>query len=356
MELVPGLPYFIGLECLFRVSFDQFPTLTLVCRRWKQEISSRKFLNLRKVAGFSQPVVVMVQARPEPERKLGYSFNRFRSPTYRVTLCDIKTGIWRELPRVPWFSHGLPLFCQVVVVGFNLVVMGGKEPMTWVVSREVSVYNFLTGLWTRGTPMPGCQRSFFACASDEDNYVFVAGGCDDENKALRSAMVYDVASDLWALLPDMEMKRVECKGVFHEGKFHVIGGYEVQGRFEKSANVYNVATLKWEPVENECLIVRKCPKNCFSGGDGKMYMCLNNDVTFTENDKFNWRCLTQVPTETRSTIQITGGLNMLFAIGSSGLGEPHKAYVFDLASHEWNYVAAPEEFVGHVQSCCWLNI
>ncbi|XP_047341220.1 F-box/kelch-repeat protein At1g15670-like [Impatiens glandulifera] len=353
MELIPGLPHEIGLECLFRVPLDQFPTLALVYRTWKQEISLPEFWKLRKAAGFSQHMVVMVQARSQPNNKY------FRSPIYRVTLCDLSTNIWSELPLVPWFPDGLPLFCQVVSVGMNLVVMGGQDPMTWMVSREVSIYNFLHGKWKRGTSMPGCQRSFFACASDDDNSVFVAGGCDDDNKALMSAMSYDVASDLWVTLPDMAMRRAECKGIFHGGKFHVIGGYDtgMQGRFGKSADVYDASTtFKWEPVENEYLNDEKCPRTCLSGGDRNVYMCLNNDVAYAENDTYNWRRLTQLPTEIRNTIQITGRHNKLFVIGSSGCGEPHNAYVFDLESDKWKYVDATMEFTGHVQSCCWLNI
>jgi hypothetical protein len=47
---------------------------------------------------------------------------------------------------------------------------------------------------------------------------------DDEN-ALREAAVYNVEEDEWKLLPDMSQEQDPCFGVFIEGKFFVIGGF-----------------------------------------------------------------------------------------------------------------------------------
>ena len=48
--------------------------------------------------------------------------------------------------------------------------------------------------------MPGVRRSFFGCATSySGRMVYVAGGHDGEKKALRSALVYDVAKNEWAM-------------------------------------------------------------------------------------------------------------------------------------------------------------
>lgn len=56
-------------------------------------------------------------------------------------------------------------------------------------------------------------------------------------------------------LPEMERERDECKAVFHSGKLHVIGGYstEMQGRFERSAESFDVLMWRWDRVDLDSL-------------------------------------------------------------------------------------------------------
>nr|GMD51057.1 F-box/kelch-repeat protein At1g80440-like [Ipomoea batatas] len=44
MELIPGLPNHIALECLIRISFDQFPKAASVCRAWNAMIKHPNFI------------------------------------------------------------------------------------------------------------------------------------------------------------------------------------------------------------------------------------------------------------------------------------------------------------------------
>lgn len=96
-------------------------------------------------------------------------------------------------------------------------------------------------------------RTFFACAvSPSDGRIYVAGGHDDNKNALKTAEVYDVEKNSWEILPPMSQDRDECHGVFLDGKFYVISGYstESQGRFERSAEVFDPNTGLWNRVEN----------------------------------------------------------------------------------------------------------
>ncbi|KAL6334961.1 hypothetical protein AAG906_023766 [Vitis piasezkii] len=220
MDFIPGLPDDVARQCLIRVSYEKFSTIAAVCRVWKSEVEDPDFFRQRKTAGSGG----------------------MKCPTlaYRVTLLDLETGNWSELPPVPGFSDGLPMFCQLVGVESELVVVGGWDPDTWEISSSLFIYNFLSATWRRGADTPGARRSFFGCAtSGLERMVYVAGGHDGEKNALKSALVYDVARDEWAPLPDMARERDECKGIFHRGKFHVIGGYctEMQGRFERSGSL-----------------------------------------------------------------------------------------------------------------------
>ncbi|KAL6996512.1 hypothetical protein U1Q18_006644 [Sarracenia purpurea var. burkii] len=358
MELVPGLPNDVVLECLIRVPYDHFSSVASVCRSWKGEIELPEFWARRKIAGFSQPVVVMAQARVDPTQVATGAVKLSVNPAYRLTISQPETAQWNELPPVPGYSDGLPMFCRLAGVGLNLVVMGGWDPVTWEVSNEVFVYNFVSATWRRGADMPGGPRSLFACASDLDRTVLVAGGHDKEKNALRSAMVYDVAEDEWVQLPDMAMDRDECKGVFHGGKFHVIGGYntEMQGQFSTTAEAFDVAAWKWDQLQDNFLGTATCPSTCLDGGDGILYMCRENDVVALRRS--TWQAVTELPAEVRSgRACMTAWQDKMFVIGSPRFSEGHVGYLLDLKCYRWRKVESPTaEFSGHVQSGCWLSI
>ncbi|RVW35658.1 F-box/kelch-repeat protein [Vitis vinifera] len=77
-----------------------------------------------------------------------------------------------------------------------------------------------------------------------------------------------------------QWRRDECKVVFQRGKFHVIGGYETeaQGRFQRSAEAFDVASWQWDPVNEDLLETTTHPRTCVVGDDGKMYMCRGRDL------------------------------------------------------------------------------
>nr|GMC77639.1 F-box/kelch-repeat protein At1g80440-like [Ipomoea batatas] len=357
MDLLPGLPNDMGLECLIRVPYRNLSAVNSVCRGWKLEIQLPEFWRQRKAAGFARRVIAMAQARVEKTRE-PVSMKYAATPVYRLTVFEPETGDWAELPPIPGFSNGLPMFCRVVGVGSNLLVIGGWNPVTWEVSKAVYVYNFVYATWRRGADMPGCRRSFFACASDHNSTVFVAGGHDEEKNALRSAMAYDVAGDRWVPLPDMAMERDECKGIFHRGKFHVIGGYDtaMQGRFGASAEAFNVSTWQWDEVQEDFLGTATCPRTCVDhdDDDGYLYMCRDNNVVKQTNS--SWQVVTQLPSDVSNVAYVTAWQGKMLVIGSSKFSEPHKAFILDLSTYAWANVNMPENFSGHVQSGCCLEI
>nr|XP_043614516.1 F-box/kelch-repeat protein At1g80440 [Erigeron canadensis] len=352
MDLIPGLPDDIGLECLIRLDHTQFPSAASVCRGWKSEIELSSFRTYRKSAGLSRRIIVMVQAQTDPTRKHGlrkYS----AAPVYRLTVYEPDTGKWGELNPIPGFSNGLPLFCQIAPVGCNLVVMGGLNPDNWETSNFVFVYNFVSATWRRGPDMPGCTRSFFGCASDNDRRVFVAGGHDNEKNALRSAMAYDVVEDEWTSLADMADERDECKGVFHRGNFYVIGGYStsMQGQFGKTAECFNLSTWQWEVTDNDFLSGDTCPRTCVNGGNGVVYMYQDGAVVALDHSS-----RIRIPSTMDSVPCLIGLEGQLLAVGSVGFGRTHGVYTLDLKSSTWTKADVPEVYSGHVQSGCCLEI
>ncbi|TKY48133.1 F-box/kelch-repeat protein [Spatholobus suberectus] len=359
MELISGLPEDVARDCLIRVPYQQFPAVASVCKGWNTEIHSPEFHRRRKTTKHAQKILVTVQSKIDSEKtRSGLLAKSVTNPVYQLSVFEPETGFWSELPLGPELASGLPMFCQIAGVGYDLVVMGGWDPDSWKASNSVFIYNFLSAKWRRGADMPGGPRVFFACASDRDRRVYVAGGHDEEKNALRSALAYDVANDVWVPVPDMARERDECKAVFRGGALCVVGGYctEMQGRFERSVEVFDVAAWKWGPVEEEFLDVAACPRTCVDGGDaeGRMYMCRGGDVVALQGD--TWRKVANVPVEIRNVACVGVWEGALLVIGSNGFGEPHVGFVLDLKSGAWTKLVSPEEYTGHVQSGCLLEI
>ncbi|CAI8611872.1 unnamed protein product [Vicia faba] len=367
MELISGLPEDIARDCLIRISYNQFPAVASVSKGWKTEILMPEFRRLRKSTGHAQKILVAVQSKFDSEKSktglLGKGVMAMTNPVYKLSVLDIETGFWSELPLGPELCDGLPLFCQIAGVGYDLVVMGGWAPDSWKASNSVFIYNFLSGEWRRGADMPDGPRTFFSCASDQDRMIYVAGGHDEEKNALKSAFAYDVANDTWIMLPDMARERDECKvvfclGVSGSGRVRVVGGYstEMQGRFERSAEEFDVATWKWGSVVEEFLDDATCPRTCVDGCDveGRMYMCKGGDVVVLEHD--TWKNVANVPSEIKNVACLGACDGALLLIGSSGLGKPCMGFILGLKSGVWTKFQNPENFSGHIQSGCLLEI
>ncbi|PWA60396.1 galactose oxidase/kelch repeat superfamily protein [Artemisia annua] len=323
MDLIPGLPDDIGFECLARVPYTHFPNATFVCRGWKSELGLPAFQHHRKHAGLSQRVIIMVQSKVDPARK--YGLRKYSAaPVYRLTVFEPGRVGGPGCRPYPGSQTGYRFFVKC----------------------------FLSATWRRGPDMPGCTRSFFGCASDNVGKVFVAGGHDNEKNALRSGWVYDVADDVWAPLPDMVEERDECKGVFHRGRFYVIGGYNtlMQGQFGKSAECFDLSTWRWETMDG-LLGDDTCPRTCVAGGDGVMYMYQDGAVVALDHS-FRMR----LPSDMDSVPCLIECDGRLLAVGSVGFGGRHGVYELDLKRSTWTKVEVPEEYSGHVQSGCCLEL
>ncbi|CAO2815352.1 unnamed protein product [Amaranthus hypochondriacus] len=361
-SIIPGLIDDLGRECLIRVPFNELPTAASVCRNWKYEMELPDFFRQRKMAGVTRPVLVLAQAQVEdPNEKLDPGVKQHPSkPTYRLTVADPGSGTWVHLPPIPGLPEGLPMFSGLVGSGSDLVIVGGWDPVTWKASNAVYIYSFLTGKWRKGEDMPGVRRSFFGCAaSDVDRTVLVAGGHDEDKNALNSALLYSIDENRWVPLPDMNRPRDECKVIFHGGKFHVISGYptDMQGCFERSAEVFDSSTWQWCPVIDEFLETGSTPGSCIAGPDGRIYACLGRrsaDVAVYMGDK--WQVVAEVPGEVRSSQWVATCGDKVLVIGCLKFGEPHKGYSLDLKNFKWCKIDMPNKFSGPVQCGCVLEI
>lgn len=359
MDLFPGLPNDIALECLIRLPLYQLSIAASVCTNWKRQIKHPLFRQRRKDSGLTRPVLALAQAILTTIRKPQGITTLSSTQFYRLSIFDPERGYWSDLPPIPELVDGLPMFCRVVGVGSDLMVIGGCDPVNWRVMDSVFIYNFISGSWRRGADMPGEQRLFFGCASDSERFVVVAGGHNDEKNALRSALLYDVAEDEWITLPEMAIERDECKCAFYRGEFHVIGGYptHAQGQFQRSAEVFDSALSRQWRLEEDFLGADTCPLTCTEGDDGRLYMCRDGDVVVRVDA--TWKHVARLPAEISSLAHLTAWQGKLFAVGNSRSDELYNSYEFDLngdsKEKSWRKLDTPDEYCGHVQSVCCLE-
>jgi len=151
MELISGLPEDIARECLVRVSYQQFPAVASVSKGWQTEIQTQEFRRVWRSTGNAQKILVTVQSKFDSEKcKTGLLVKATTNPVYKLNVLETETGIWSELPMGPELSEGLPLFCRIAGVGYDLVVMGGWDPDSWKASNLVFIYSFLSAKWRCG--------------------------------------------------------------------------------------------------------------------------------------------------------------------------------------------------------------
>ncbi|XP_042404970.1 F-box/kelch-repeat protein At1g15670-like [Zingiber officinale] len=222
-ELIPGLPDCLALECLIRVPFHAILDARGVCKRWKHELDSPSFYRIRRAAGLAPRVVTLLF-----RGKLPHTVGKFH-----LALYEPDTGVFtmRQLAsNRPNFKKGIRI--HAMVVGRELVVIGGWDVLENRSTAEVNIYDLLSGAWRPGAPNPAPGRT--CCVYGlKGGKVFVVGGrvkklvydvADDKwfdrdanGKKLRSALVYDVAADTWLEIPDLGQDK--CQGTSINGSF-----------------------------------------------------------------------------------------------------------------------------------------
>jgi hypothetical protein len=374
MELIPGLPEDIALECLLKVSYKCHPCLRKVCRRWEKEVTDPVFYWERKKAGTTRHCVCMVQALPEAPGGMNNKPKDAAATTvYGISMYDLEQRTWERLPMIPDFPQGLPFFCRLMSLHGKLIVLGGWHPSTWEALRSTYVFTFSTQRWSRGADMPRV-RSFFACGVIGSS-ILVAGGHDDNKTALSTADVYNLETDRWETLPNMSEERDECAGVVLDGKFFVISGYGTnsQGQFVSSADIFDPATGNWSRV-NEMWTMGG--GSCLSGGyavaRGKLYAFQRQSLVRYCPLRNAWSVVdTVIPEATRVSLCATAvNDQLLFVMGSGSCKAECRGLIYrpspspsqegnnnnEKSCGIWQTIEFSEEFSGVAQSSCSVEI
>ncbi|XP_057486391.1 F-box/kelch-repeat protein SKIP11-like [Actinidia eriantha] len=225
-SLIHGIGRDNSISCLIRCSRADYGSIASINRSFRLLVQSGELYRLRRKASRIEHWVYISCNLLEWE---AFDPNRRR---------------WMRLPMM--HSNECFVFSdkESLAVGTELLVFG-KEVMSNVIYR----YSLLTNKWSSGMKM-NFPRCLFASASLGE-IAIIAGGCDSQGNALRSAELYNSESGSWQTLLDMHKPRKMCSGVFMDGKFYVIGG--VGGSDSKlltCGEEYNLATETWIQIPN----------------------------------------------------------------------------------------------------------
>lgn len=365
--LIPALPDDVAMQCLLRVQPQSHAQLQQVSRRWNELVNSPWYYQERKRSGTSEKLLCIMQvveplSAPSLEAKTpGSSSSTKHSPMFGINVLNVQQRTWERLSPIPDFPEGLPIVGRMVAVGGKLIVLGGWNPSTYETLQSVYIYNFVTQTWSRKAPMP-TSRSFFACSVVE-NYVFVAGGHDNDKVALKSAEVYNVETDQWAPLASMHEERDESTGICLDGQFYVVSGYSStsQGQFSQSAEVYNPSANAWTLLEGFWSMEMQTsrPAGPFAVMYGRLYTLNGKNLHRYDVTTASWSVVESIPDSEVNPICVAALDEALFITGPSHSSEElgHGTFLYKPADRsvtkrctsEWGSLTRPAGLVGAAQ-------
>ncbi|GAB4841688.1 hypothetical protein Ancab_022410 [Ancistrocladus abbreviatus] len=232
--LIPGLPNDLAALILSRIPFVLHARLKSTCKSWRNFLSSKSLISLRKNNFPPYRLSHLICIFPEdPSITSPYLFDP-----------DFLT--WRPIPRTPINHHVYALSnFAAISLGSHVYVIGGSVfdarsfpidvPLPYAAAFR---FDLLTFSWESISPML-TPRGSFACASVPDfGQILVAGGSSRHalfgaaGSRVSSVERYDIEKDEWVELEDMPNFRAGCVGfVMESGKeekkkeFWVMGGY-----------------------------------------------------------------------------------------------------------------------------------
>uniref|UniRef100_A0A0E0J087 F-box domain-containing protein n=1 Tax=Oryza nivara TaxID=4536 RepID=A0A0E0J087_ORYNI len=363
VELIPGMPDDVAVDCLARVQHGSHRAMRRVCRGWRSAAATPAFAMARAEAGANEDLVYLLQfanpaaaaAAAEEAKEEGDA--PANSPAYGVAVYNVTTGEWRREKAAP----PVPMFAQCAAVGTRLAVLGGWDPETFEPVADVHVLDASTGVWRSAPPMRSA-RSFFACA-EAGGRIYVAGGHDKHKNALKTAEAYDAVADAWDPLPDMSEERDECDGMATVAgdRFLAVSGYRTarQGGFERDAEWFDPAARAWRRLDR----VRAPPSAAHVVVRGRVWCIEGAAVMEWLGSRGGWREVGPSPpglkAGTARAVCVGGGERVVVtgAIEDSDGGSGrHALWVFDVKTKNWTVVRPPPEFAGFAFSVAAVRI
>ncbi|XP_054814522.1 F-box/kelch-repeat protein At5g60570-like [Prosopis cineraria] len=282
VSLLPGLIDDVALNCLAWVSRSDYASLSCINKRYNKLIKSGYLYGLRKQLGIEEKehwVYLVCDPR-------GWeAFNNAKKK-------------WMALPKMPCdecFNHAdkesLAVDCELLVFGRELL------------DFSIWKYNLIFQSWVKcqGMNQPRCLFGSGSLGS----IAIVAGGSDKNGNVLKSAELYDSASGVWELLPNMHTPRRLCSGFFMDGKFYVVGGMSSPAVSLTCGEEYDLETRSWRKIEGMYPYVNRAAQAppLVAVVDDQLYAVehVTNMVKKYDKDKNTWNDLGRLPVRADSS-------------------------------------------------------
>ena len=136
-----------------------------------------------------------------------------------------------------------------------LYLLGGTSPHTFQHVAKADRFDITEKKWEEITDMQQARGGAFGVASQEK--IFVAGGEDEEGTVLKTCEVYNVSTNEWQFIADLNVYRTHGSMVCLGGTLYVLGGFDqTKKNPEHSVECYDKQG-KWIvkttiPVKEDC--------------------------------------------------------------------------------------------------------
>jgi len=135
---------------------------------------------------------------------------------------------WKTLPNAPTKRDHF----TAAMVGNKLVAAGGRQtdhPMTFAnLVSKVDVYNFSTGKWTNGAPIP-TMRAGAMTVSYGDEVILIGGEASQGTAALKTVEAYNVVTNKWRTLNSLQTESHSGGAAIVGNAIHVVSGNTTTG-------------------------------------------------------------------------------------------------------------------------------
>jgi N-acetylneuraminic acid mutarotase len=133
-------------------------------------------------------------------------------------------------------------------IGKKVYVVGGYDDWTNKYQAALQIFDTTTGAWVRGRNLPQPLDRPTVVSTGGKLYVF--GGRSPNNTGLKTAYMYDPATNAWTAKKALPLKRAYAgAAVPFTNKIWLVSGYTESGGtwyFTKDVLEYNVTTNEWE--------------------------------------------------------------------------------------------------------------
>ncbi|GLJ35128.1 hypothetical protein SUGI_0707070 [Cryptomeria japonica] len=336
MNMIPGLPKDLIVQCLIKVPYKFHNHLRAVCKSWNAVLSSPNFYKER-------------QRHNECEEGIAY-FHLTQRPSNWEVIIYYPHGNWLErLPRAPeeFISDWEVYFNE-----FNFVYVRSKHHLVAIGllnkydnRASVLMFDFLSRTWRLGHDMP-FRRYQSACAvsPSPNGLVYITGGVENlsENPIsphLLESYVFNVEENKWDVLPRMnpDSPQYYCVAEFVDDRFYVVPDH---GR---SFQVYDPQIRLWKTINTDN--TGEHVVNCISAFGRLYWFGLRRDTLVLEEFDFANNLFTtvgQYPFQIRAVDRAVLCRDCIFVNVldySSSL-----YYLFNLLDKRWTQIEMPAEF------------